>query len=69
MGDRPVAAATDSPLPPDLLHVTYNQVSPSISFINVIALNVTTFVSIDTILDLTWVALANFFAGGKRHLP
>ena len=62
VGDRPVPSPTDPPLPPDLLHVTYNQVSPSISFINVIALNVTTFVSIDTILDLTWVALANFFA-------
>ena len=56
-----VAPAPD-PSTPDLLHVTYNQVSPSISFINVVALNLTTFVAIDTILDLTWVAMANFFA-------
>ena len=47
---------------PDLLHVTYAQLSSNISAIEVIVLNVTSFVAIDTILDLSYVAMENFFA-------
>lgn len=48
--------------PPDLLHVTYAQTSSNISTVDVTVLNVTSFVSIDTILDLSYVAMDNAFA-------
>ena len=48
--------------PPDLLHITYAQLSSNISAIEVIVLNVTSFVAIDTILDFFYVAMENFFA-------
>ena len=47
---------------PDLLHVTYAQISSTISAVEVVVLNVTSFVATDTILDLSYVAMANFFA-------
>jgi hypothetical protein len=48
--------------PPDLLHIVYNQITGTISSVNVEVLNVTSFVSVDTILDLSYVAMANAFA-------
>lgn len=46
----------------NLLHLTYNQESLEHSFIDITLSNITSFVSIDTILDLTAVGMANFFA-------
>lgn len=48
--------------PPDLLHIVYNQITGTISSVNVEVLNVTSFIAIDTILDLSYVAMANAFA-------
>eukprot|EP01034_Spumella_vulgaris_P021564 gene21564-27602_t len=45
-----------------LIHITYSQESKNHSYIKVVVTNVTSFVSIDTILDLTGVASVNFFA-------
>ena len=47
---------------PDLLHVTYAQLSSLTSMIDVSVLNIASFVSTDTILDLSYVAMENFFS-------
>jgi hypothetical protein len=52
----------DSDRPPDLLHVQYTQISTDISAVDVTVLNITSFVAIDTILDLSYVATENAFA-------
>jgi hypothetical protein len=52
----------DSDRPPDLLNVQYTQISTDISAVDVTVLNITSFVAIDTILDLSYVATENAFA-------
>ena len=47
---------------PDLLHVTYAQLSSLTSMLDVSVLNIASFVSTDTILDLSYVAMENFFS-------
>lgn len=46
----------------DLLHLTYYQDSKHLSYLKLMLLNMSCFVSFDTILDLTAVASANFWA-------
>lgn len=48
--------------PCDLLSIKYNQESKSLSFVNVEVFNMTSYSPMDTILDLAWIAMANFFA-------
>ena len=52
----------DKDILPDLLHVTYTQISTLTSMIDVSVLNIASFVSTDTILDLSFVAMDNFFS-------
>ena len=49
-------------MPCDLLRIKYNQESKSLSFVNVEVFNMTSYSPMDTILDLAWIAMANFFA-------
>ena len=53
-------AVDDTPC--DLLRVKYHQESKSLSFVNVEVFNMTSYSPMDTILDLAWIAMANFFA-------
>jgi hypothetical protein len=55
-------AEEDKDVLPDLLHVTYTQISTLTSMIDVSVLNIASFVSTDTILDLSFVAMDNFFS-------
>ena len=54
--------AEDKDVLPDLLHITYRQISTLTSMIDVSVLNIASFVSTDTILDLSFVAMDNFFS-------
>jgi hypothetical protein len=45
----------------DLLHVTYHQETSDVSFLNVIVLNMTSYASIDTIIDVADVGSSNLF--------
>jgi hypothetical protein len=61
-GEKSQDQGEDSDRPPDLLHVQYTQISTDISAVDVTVLNITSFVAIDTILDLSYVAIENAFA-------
>lgn len=61
-GERTQDQGEDNDRPPDLLHVQYTQISTDISAVDVTVLNITSFVAIDTILDLSYVAIENAFA-------
>lgn len=52
--------ALDTPC--DLLSIKYHQESKVLSFVNVDVFNMTSYSPMDTILDLAWIAMANFFA-------
>jgi hypothetical protein len=60
--EHPHKGADKKQRQPDLLHIIYNQITGTISSVNVEVLNVTSFISVDTILDLSYVAMANAFA-------
>jgi hypothetical protein len=60
--DRRLSVSMDHSSPDDLLTVTYSQETKDISFVGINVKNMTTFVALDTILDLAEVAAANAFA-------
>jgi hypothetical protein len=60
--EHPLKGADKRRREPDLLHIIYNQITGTISSVNIEVLNVTSFISVDTILDLSYVAMANAFA-------
>lgn len=51
----------ENSLQQDLLHLTYHQETSDVSFLNIIVLNMTSYASIDTIIDLADVGSSNLF--------